>query len=153
MIHSSVVFPVEYCFIPQTCFHDSDPLDNMVLSYEPLEVGCIVKARPVGLLVMEDESGEDPKILAVLKDDPRFSVINNIPDVQQHLLKEIREFFETYKRLEPHKWSKFKAWRDLEDAEKLIEQVMDIYIEKIAENRCQLTARLYDSKFVHHFFL
>ncbi len=136
VIHSSVVFPVEYGFIPQTWHLDGDALDIMVLSYEPLEVGCVVKARPVGLLIMEDESGEDPKVLAVLKDDPRFNGINDLSDVQQHLLKEIQEFFETYKRLEPHKWSKFKAWRDVEDATKLIEQSMSFYREKVVEKPC-----------------
>lgn len=57
-------------FIPQTWFIDKDPLDIMVLSYEPLEVGCIIKARTIGVLIMEDEEGEDPKILAVPVSDP-----------------------------------------------------------------------------------
>jgi len=132
VLHSSVVFPVEYGFIPQTWYHDGDPLDIMVLSYEPLEVGCIVKVRPIGLLVMEDESGEDPKILAVPRDDPRFNGINDIGDVQQHLLREIQEFFETYKRLEPHKWSKFKVWKGAEDARSLVNYAAKLYREKIA---------------------
>lgn len=136
VLHSSVVFPVEYGFVPQTWYHDGDPLDVMVLSYEPLEIGCIVKSRTIGLLVMEDESGEDPKVLCVPKDDPRFNGINKIGDVQQHLLKEIQEFFETYKRLEPHKWSRFKAWKDAEEAEKLIDYAMKLYLEKIAKKRC-----------------
>lgn len=131
MLHSSVVFPVEYGFIPQTWYHDGDPLDAMVLSYEPLEVGCIAKARPIGLLVMEDESGEDPKILCVLIGNPRFDGVNDLSDVQQHLLREIQEFFETYKHLEPHKWSRFKAWKGAEDARKHIDYAMKLYLENI----------------------
>jgi len=134
VLHSSVVFPVEYGFIPQTWYHDEDPLDIMILSYEPLEVGCIVKARPIGVLIMEDESGEDPKILSVPTDDPRFNGINDISDVQPHLLREIQEFFETYKRLEPHKWSSFKTWKNVEDARKLIDYAVDLY-KKLVEKR------------------
>lgn len=133
VLHSPVVFPVEYGFIPQTWYHDDDPLDVMVLSYEPLEVGCIVKARPVGLLIMEDESGEDPKVLCVPEGDPRFNGINDLHDVQQHLLREIQEFFEIYKRLEPHKWSRFKTWKGAEDARKLVSDAKDFYMSKVAK--------------------
>ena len=69
MIPSSVVFPVEYGFVPQTWYDDEDPLDIMVLSYEPLEVGCIVRVRVIGALIIEDEKGVDSKILSVLADD------------------------------------------------------------------------------------
>lgn len=120
VLHSSVVFPVEYGFIPQTWYADNDPLDIMVLSYEPAEVGCIIKARPIGMLIMEDEQGEDPKILSVPMSDPRFDGIRDIKDVHPHTLREIQEFFETYKRLEPHKFVKFKAWKDVEEAKKAI---------------------------------
>ena len=82
--------PVEYGFIPQTWFHDNDPLDIMVLSYEPLEVGCIVKARPIGLLILEDEKGEDPKVLSVPISDPRFNGYHSLSDVHPHLLREIQ---------------------------------------------------------------
>jgi inorganic pyrophosphatase len=112
VLHSSVVFPVEYGFIPQTWFDDNDPLDIMVLSYEPLEVGCIIKARTIGVLIMEDEEGEDPKILSVPIMHacmPRFDGFRDIKDVHPHMLREIQEFFEIYKRLEPKKWVKFKA--------------------------------------------
>jgi inorganic pyrophosphatase len=71
IIPSSVVFPIEYGFVPQTWYDDNDPLDIMVLSYEPLEVGCIIRVRVIGALIIEDEKGEDPKILSVLVDDKR----------------------------------------------------------------------------------
>jgi inorganic pyrophosphatase len=130
VLHSSVVFPVEYGFIPQTWFDDDDPLDIMVLSYEPAQVGCIIKARPIGVLIMEDEKGEDPKILSVPVSDPRFNGIHDIEDVHPHKLKEIQEFFETYKRLEPHKFVKFKAWKNAEEAKKIIEYAMNLFKEK-----------------------
>jgi len=127
VIHSSVVFPVEYGFIPQTWYNDNDPLDVMVLSYEPLEVGCIIKVRPIGALLLEDEEGEDPKILSVPLRDPRFEGFHNLTDVHPHRLKEIQEFFETYKRLEPKKWARFKAWKNEKEAKEIIEYAIELY--------------------------
>jgi len=130
VLHSSVVFPVEYGFIPQTWFDDGDPMDVMVLSYEPMEVGCIIKVRPIGLLIMEDEEGEDPKILSVPIRDPRFEGIHDITDVHPHKLREIQEFFETYKRLEPKKWVRCKAWKNAEEAKKIVNYAINLYKEK-----------------------
>jgi inorganic pyrophosphatase len=127
VLHSSVVFPVEYGFIPQTWYDDNDPLDITVLSYEPLEVGCVVKVRVIGVIIMEDEKGEDPKILSVPVNDPRFDGYRDIKDVHPHKLKEIQEFFEIYKRLEPHKWTKFKSWKNAEEAKKIIEHALNLY--------------------------
>ncbi|MGB9741508.1 MAG: inorganic diphosphatase, partial [Candidatus Bathyarchaeales archaeon] len=93
IIPSSVVFPVDYGFVPQTWFDDEDPLDIMVLSYEPLEVGCVVKVRVIGALIIEDEKGEDPKILSVLVNDARFDGYKDLNDVHKHQLVEIQEFF------------------------------------------------------------
>lgn len=125
VIPSSVIFPVEYGFTPQTWSDDDDPLDIMVLSYEPLEVGCIVKVRVIGALILEDEHGEDPKILSVLINDARFEGFEDLINVHNHKLKEIQEFFETYKRLEPHKWVKFKEWKNAEDAKKIVVQSIE----------------------------
>ncbi len=121
VIPSSVVFPIEYGFIPQTWSEDNDPLDIMVLSYEPLEVGCVVKVRVIGALIMEDEHGDDPKILSVLVNDARFEGFMDINDVHKHKLKEIQEFYETYKRLEPHKFVKFKEWRNAAEAKRIVD--------------------------------
>jgi len=129
IIPSSVVFPVDYGFVPQTWFDDNDPLDIMVLSYEPLEVGCIVKVRVIGALVVEDEEGEDPKILSVLVNDARFQGYKDIIDVHKHQLIEIQEFFETYKRLEPHKWVRFKEWKNAGEAMKIVEYAIKQFKE------------------------
>ena len=129
IIPSSVVFPVEYGFVPQTWFDDEDPLDIMALSYEPLEVGCLVKVRVVGALIIEDEKGIDPKILSVLVNDARFDGYKDISDVHPHKLREIQEFFETYKRLEPHKWVKFKEWKNAKEASKIVEYAIKKFKE------------------------
>jgi inorganic pyrophosphatase len=129
IIPSSVVFPVEYGFVPQTWFDDEDPLDIMALSYEPLEVGCLVKVRVIGALIIEDEKGEDPKILSVLVDDARFDGYKDISDIHPHKLREIQEFFETYKRLEPHKWVRFKEWKNAEEAMKIVEYAIKKFNE------------------------
>src|SRR4030043_525967 len=129
VIPSSVVFPVEYGFVPQTWADDDDPLDIMVLSYEPLEVGCVVKVRVVGVLVIEDEKGEDAKILSVLVNDARFEGYNDITDVHTHQRKEIQEFFETYKRLDPHKWAVAKEWKNAKEAMEIVNYSMKKYRE------------------------
>ena len=129
IIPSSVVFPVEYGFVPQTWFDDDDPLDIMVLSYAPLTAGCIVKVRVIGALIIEDEEGLDAKILSVLVNDARFEGYHDIADVHKHRLVEIQEFFETYKRLEPHKWVKIREWKNAEQARKIVEYAMERYRE------------------------
>jgi len=127
IIPSAVIFPVEYGFVPQTWFDDEDPLDIMALSFEPLEVGCIVKVRVVGALIIEDEEGLDAKILSVLVNDRRFEGYKDISDIHKHELTEIQEFFETYKRLEPHKWAKVKGWKKAEEAKKIVEYAIEKY--------------------------
>ena len=134
VIPSSVVFPVEYGFVPQTWAQDEDPLDIMVLSYEPLEVGCIVKVRMIGSLVVEDERGEDTKVLSVPVSDARYDGYHDITDIHPHLLREIQEFFETYKRLEPHKWIRFKAWKNAKETAGIVTQTIEAY-KKIVEPR------------------
>jgi len=132
VIPSSVVFPVEYGFVPQTWAEDNDPLDIMVLSYEPLEVGCIVQVRMIGALIVEDEKGEDVKVLSVPVSDARYDGYHDITDVNTHMLREIQEFFETYKRLEPHKWVRFKEWKNAKDTAGTVAQTMEKY-KKMAE--------------------
>jgi inorganic pyrophosphatase len=127
IIPSAVIFPVEYGFVPQTWMDDEDPLDIMALSFEPLEVGAIAKVRVIGALIIEDENGVDPKILSVLENDRRFEGYRDISDIHKHELVEIQEFFETYKRLEPHKWAKAKEWKNVAEAMKIVEQAMQNY--------------------------
>jgi inorganic pyrophosphatase len=117
-------FPFEYGFIMGTKGKDGDPLDCVLLSSFPTFPGCIVKARVIGLLEMEDEEGIDTKILAVPQEkiDPRFKEIQDVKDLSEHTKKEIKEFFETYKRLEPGKWVKLKDFKGKKEAETLVKE-------------------------------
>lgn len=130
IIPSSVVFPVEYGFVPQTWAEDSDPLDIMALTFEPLEVGAIARVRVIGVLIIEDEEGPDSKILSVLVNDARFKGFKDITDVHEHQLIEIQEFFATYKRLEPHKWTKVKGWKNAKEGMEIVKAAMKSYQEK-----------------------
>jgi len=127
IIPSSVIFPVEYGFVPQTWYEDGDPLDIMAMSFEPLEVGAIARVRVIGALIMEDENGPDPKILSVLENDRRFEGYKDIADIHKHELVEIQEFFETYKRLEPHKWTKTKGWQNAAEAMEIVNDAVRSY--------------------------
>lgn len=132
VLHSSIVFPADYGFIPQTWSNDDDPLDALVLGYEPLRVGCVVKARTIGALIMEDEKGDDTKILSAPLGDPRFEGYKDLPDVHLNKLREIQDFFEYYKRLEPSKWVKFRRWANATEAKEIARGAMNLYkdIEK-----------------------
>ncbi len=127
VIPSSVVFPVEYGFVPQTWYADGDPLDIMALSFEPLEMGAIAQVRVIGALIIEDEEGPDAKILSVLANDRRFEGYRDITDIHQHQLTEIQEFFATYKRLEPCRWAKVNGWEKAEVAKKVVTEAMESY--------------------------
>jgi inorganic pyrophosphatase len=123
-IYGPVYFPFEYGFVKNTIGKDGDPLDCVLLTSFPTFPGCLVEAEPIGLLEMEDEGGIDTKILAVPveKIDPRLKEVKDIEDLTDHQKKEIKEFFEIYKRLEPGKWVKIKDFKGKAEAEKLIEK-------------------------------
>ncbi len=117
-------FPFEYGFIKDTLGQDGDPLDCVLISSFPTFPGCYVSARVIGVLEMEDEGGIDHKIFALPdeKVDPRVAHIKELGDLPEHTKKEIREFFENYKNLEPGKWVKVKEFKGKKEAEKLIEE-------------------------------
>ncbi len=127
IVPSSVVFPVDYGFVPQTFYLDGDPLDIMALGYSPLVVGTLVRVRTIGVLVMEDEKGLDSKILSVPANDLRFDGYEDLSDVETHQLTEIQEFFVTYKRLQPRSWVKVKGWQKREEAKAVVLEAMKSY--------------------------
>jgi len=133
IIHSSVVCPQNYGEIVQTYYEDDDPLDVFVLGYEPLHPGVIIKARPIGLIIMEDEKGKDDKIIAVPVKDPRFKEVKDVKDLPEHIVKEIVEFLETYKRLEPGKWVKVKEVKGANEAKEVIKRGMELYEQKFGK--------------------
>jgi inorganic pyrophosphatase len=122
VLHSSVHYPTDYGFIPDTLAEDGDPLDALVVVEDGTFPGCSVPARPIGLLHMADEHGTDIKVLCVAATDPRFEPIHELEDLAPHWLREIEVFFETYKQLEDMKevsvggWEgRSAAWAAIED--------------------------------------
>lgn len=115
VLYASVHYPTDYGYILETLARDGDPLDALVTVYEPTFPGCIVRARPIGLLDMADEKGPDEKILAVPVGDPRFDEIRDLHDISPHWLREIENFFRTYKTLEG-KWTEVLGWRGADAA-------------------------------------
>jgi len=131
VLYSSVHYPTDYGFIPNTRAADGDPLDIMVIVEEPTFTGCRLIARAVGVLVMHDEKGRDEKILSVPVRDPRFDQITDVQHVSPHLLKEIENFFATYKELEG-KETITLGWYDAEVARCTIEEARAAYEQQTA---------------------
>eukprot|EP00472_Partenskyella_glossopodia_P013378 CAMPEP_0197541244 /NCGR_PEP_ID=MMETSP1318-20131121/67052_1 /TAXON_ID=552666 /ORGANISM="Partenskyella glossopodia, Strain RCC365" /LENGTH=283 /DNA_ID=CAMNT_0043100397 /DNA_START=210 /DNA_END=1061 /DNA_ORIENTATION=- len=121
VLHSAVFYPHNYGFVPQTLCGDGDPLDVLIMGPDPLEPGCFVDVRPIGYLVMQDEKGMDEKLLAVAAKDPRLYEVRTLRNVPEHVLREITQFFESYKMLEKNKWVKVGGWKGTVDAKLLIE--------------------------------
>jgi inorganic pyrophosphatase len=113
ILHTAMVYPFNYGFIPQTHAADGDPEDVLLVSSVPMMPGSFVSARPIGLLEMDDEAGGDNKIIAVpvAKVDPQFAKIEDVADLDDSTKNKIKHFFETYKQLEPNKWVKTKAFK------------------------------------------
>jgi len=131
VLYSPMFFPFEYGFIPQTASDDGDSLDVVLLTTFPTFPGCLIKARPIGFLLMKDEAGVDNKIIAVPLDkvDPRFKEIKDIKDVPEHLKKEIQTFFEDYKKLEKDKYEHVKigGFEGKAKAEEIIKKAVEKY--------------------------
>src|SRR5262249_32786292 len=100
VLYSSVHYPTDYGFIPDTHADDGDPLDILVLVEEPTFPGCRVMARPLGVLRMRDDKGLDDKVIAVPAADPRFAHVTELAHISDHWQREIETFFRTYKILE-----------------------------------------------------
>eukprot|EP00469_Lotharella_globosa_P002036 CAMPEP_0167792272 /NCGR_PEP_ID=MMETSP0111_2-20121227/12470_1 /TAXON_ID=91324 /ORGANISM="Lotharella globosa, Strain CCCM811" /LENGTH=247 /DNA_ID=CAMNT_0007685175 /DNA_START=161 /DNA_END=904 /DNA_ORIENTATION=- len=129
VLHSAVFYPHNYGFIPQTLCGDGDPLDVLIMGADPLEPGCFVDVRPIGYLVMQDEKGTDEKLLGVAAEDPRMYEVRTLRNVPEHVLREITQFFETYKTLEKNKWVKVGGWKGATDAKLLVESTHRTYKE------------------------
>lgn len=132
ILYTATHYPFNYGFIPATLEEDGDPVDVLILSYEPLLPGSVIEVKPIGILEMEDEEGPDAKIIAVPKEkiDPRFKGIEDIEDIPEAIRNKIKHFFEHYKELEPGKWVKVTGWKGREEAHKRIEEAIRRYREK-----------------------
>jgi len=118
-LFSPVHYPGDYGFIPGTQADDGDPLDVLVMVKTPTFPGCVVAARPLGVLLMQDEKGGDEKVLAVPSTDPSFETYHSLSDVPPHFLREMDHFFRVYKELEG-KHVTSMGWKDRWEAEQVI---------------------------------
>lgn len=119
---TSMRYPINYGYVPHTVAGDGDPVDVLVVTPFPLQPGVVIRARPVGVLKMEDEGGVDAKVVAVpvSKLTPLYDKVQTIDDLPELLMKQTVHFFEHYKDLEPGKWVKVTGWGSVEDAKKEI---------------------------------
>lgn len=126
-IHTAMYYPCNYGFVPHTLSGDGDPADVLVVSTTPVVAGAVIPARPIGVLLMEDDGGMDEKILAVptSKTYPFYDNINNFDDLPDVLLKQIQHFFEHYKDLEPGKWVKIAGWEGKDKAIELLQEAVE----------------------------
>ena len=121
-VATPMYYPCNYGFIPNTLSDDGDPCDVLVVSDFPVVPGAVISAKPVGVLIMEDEKGMDEKIIAVpgKKLNSQFESAESIDDLPQSLVNKIKHFFEHYKDLEKGKWVKVKGFEDAKKARDLI---------------------------------
>jgi len=122
----AMYYPAHYGFIPKTISGDGDPADVLVITDAPIMPGVVIAARPIGVLLMEDEAGQDEKILAVptTKISPSCTHIKSYKDLPQITLDKIKHFFERYKDLEQGKWVKVVGWEGAEKAKSLISEAI-----------------------------
>lgn len=125
-LHTSMFYPCNYGFIPHTLADDGDPVDVLVAGNVPVVPGAVLRCRPIGVLIMEDEAGLDEKLLAVPHDSlhPYYSNVESYRALPQILLDQIAHFFEHYKDLESGKWVKVQRWGEAGEACKLIEKAI-----------------------------
>ncbi|WP_419241399.1 inorganic diphosphatase [Cardinium endosymbiont of Nabis limbatus] len=119
---TAMYYPCNYGFVPHTLSGDGDPADVLVTTTYPIVAGAVIKARPIGVLLMEDESGFDEKIIAlpIQKVAPEFAHIDHIEQLDALLQKRIMHFFSHYKDLDPSKWVKVKGFESKEKAMELL---------------------------------
>ena len=121
-LYTPMTYPGNYGFVPHTLSEDGDPIDVLVCNTRPLVPGCVINVQPIGVLIMEDDGGQDEKIIAVPspKLTRRYEGVHNYDDLPEITLNQIEHFFEHYKDLEPGKWVKIGGWRDAAEAKRLI---------------------------------
>ena len=127
-LHSPIHYPGDYGFAPQTLALDGDPLDVLILVIEPTFPGCLVVARPIGLLKMIDDGKEDDKVLAVPVGEPAFEGVHNYSQMFPHLMRKISHFFATYKALEG-KHTQVSGWEDAAAARRIIQESHQRFLE------------------------
>jgi inorganic pyrophosphatase len=133
ILYSSVVYPENYGFIPQTLADDDDPLDVIVLMQEPVQPMSLMEVRPIGMLPMVDDGENDENIICVHVEDPQYTTFNNVNEFPEHRLNEIKQFFMEYKNLEG-KEVEVGEIKGPDEAKEYIQRAVDLYKEKISSN-------------------
>ena len=121
MLFSSMMYPADYGFIPETLALDGDPLDVLILVTKPTFPGCVIEVKPFGVFHMADDKGPDEKVICVPVSDPIWNKLNDLDDINPHLLKEIEHFFQVYKDLE-NKTVDVEGWGDVKEAQRIISE-------------------------------
>jgi inorganic pyrophosphatase len=123
-LFTPMTYPCNYGFVPHTLSDDGDPIDVLVATTRPIIPGAIINCRPIGVLLMTDEAGQDEKIIAVptTKLSERYKNVSSYTDLPEITLKQIEHFFEHYKDLEPNKWVKIDSWKDADEAKTLLKK-------------------------------
>ena len=123
-LYTPMRYPGNYGFVPHTLSDDGDPVDVLVANNRTLMPGSVINCRPVGVLMMEDDGGEDEKIIAVPSSDVsmRYESVYEYTDLPEILRQQIQHFFEHYKDLEPGKWVRIDSWGNAADAVRLISE-------------------------------
>jgi len=126
-LYTPMTYPGNYGFVPHTLSDDGDPIDVLVPNQRPIIPGAVMNCRPIGVLRMEDESGEDEKIIAVPSSrlTKRYIGVKGYKDLPEITLKQIEHFFAHYKDLEPNKWVKIAGWGDAAEEQRLITEAID----------------------------
>jgi inorganic pyrophosphatase len=130
VLHSNVHYPSDYGFIPRSYYDDEDPLDVLVLVEDATFPGCVVEARPVALMRMDDDGEQDDKVIAVPTEDPRYDHVEDVEDLTDQQRAEIAEFFETYKNLEADKETETLGFDGRRAAMDAVEHSQELYEEQ-----------------------
>lgn len=131
VLYSSLHYPGDYGFIPQTLAEDGDNLDILVMVNEPTFSGCLIQARVIGLFKLTDRGQNDYKVLAVPNSDPLFAELQDLNNVPAHFLREVEHFFATYKQLEGVVTEQ-KGWGNAADASTEVHASVDRYMAELA---------------------
>jgi inorganic pyrophosphatase len=128
-LYTPMVYPGNYGFVPHTLSEDNDPIDVLVCNTRAIMPGAVMACRPIGVLVMEDDGGQDEKIIAVpaAKLTKRYDKVENYTDLPEITIQQIEHFFTHYKDLEPGKWVKIIEWSGVDTAKKLITEAIERY--------------------------
>jgi inorganic pyrophosphatase len=126
-LYTPMAYPGNYGFVPHTLSEDGDPIDVLVCNTRQLVPACVINVRPIGVLIMEDNAGQDEKVIAVPSHalTKRYDDVLNATDLPPITLQQIEHFFEHYKDLEPGKWVKIGGWQGADDAKRLIVEAIE----------------------------